>query len=147
MPYLLDTNILLRLANEQDPKRALTEGALTTLATAREPVYITPQVCIEFWNVATRPVGSNGLGFSLQVTAVLLNRFLNLFPLLPDADIMFPHWLNIVTTCRCSGRQVHDARLVAVMLTHNIPHILTFDIDDFQRYHSLGISSVHPSAV
>ena len=44
-----------------------------------------------------------------------------------------------------SGIQVHDARLVAVMLVHGIENILTLNVTDFQRYP--GISAVHPQKV
>jgi predicted nucleic acid-binding protein len=42
---------------------------------------------------------------------------------------------------------VHDARLVAVMRTHGVTHILTFNVSDFVRYQSMGIVPVHPSSV
>ncbi|MEI6442036.1 MAG: hypothetical protein WCO29_02610 [Nostocales cyanobacterium ELA583] len=32
------------------------------------------------------------------------------------------------------GVNVHDARLVAVILAHGLTHILTFNISDFKRY-------------
>ena len=43
------------------------------------------------------------------------------------------------------GRQVYDARLVAVMLVHNISQILTFNITDFKRYQE--ITAVHPDQI
>jgi predicted nucleic acid-binding protein len=50
-----------------------------------------------------------------------------------------------VETYGVSGRQVHDARLAAVMEVHGVTHILTFNTDDFRRYP--GIISVDPHAV
>jgi predicted nucleic acid-binding protein len=40
--------------------------------------------------------------------------------------------------------QVHDARLVAVMLSNQMRHILTFNARDFQRYEKVGIRAVDP---
>jgi predicted nucleic acid-binding protein len=37
---------------------------------------------------------------------------------------------------------VHDARLVAAMLAHGVPQLLTLNDRDFARY--AGISVVHP---
>jgi len=44
-----------------------------------------------------------------------------------------------------SGIQVHDARIVAAMLVHQVQAILTFDLDDFKRYP--GIVVIHPNAI
>jgi predicted nucleic acid-binding protein len=42
------------------------------------------------------------------------------------------------------GTEVHDARLVSVMLANQIPQILTFNTKDFQRFDE--IESIHPDA-
>ena len=41
-----------------------------------------------------------------------------------------------------SGKKAHDARLVASMKVHGIVTILTFNVEDFARYH--GILVLHP---
>ena len=46
---------------------------------------------------------------------------------------------------RVSGVQVHDARLVAAMVSHGVRHILTFNTADFNRYAPEGIIAVDPS--
>jgi predicted nucleic acid-binding protein len=46
-----------------------------------------------------------------------------------------------------SGVAVHDARLVATMLVHNVTHILTFNTSDFARYASEGVVAVDPNSV
>jgi hypothetical protein len=43
------------------------------------------------------------------------------------------------------GKQVHDARLVAAMVSHKMTHLLTFNIDDFKRFSE--IISVNPQSV
>lgn len=37
------------------------------------------------------------------------------------------------------GRQVYDARLVAVMLAHGITHILTFNGNHFRRFTGITV--------
>jgi predicted nucleic acid-binding protein len=44
-----------------------------------------------------------------------------------------------------SGVQGHDARLVATMHVYGVPHLLTFNGDDFRRY--AGITAVHPQDI
>ncbi|WP_334692591.1 hypothetical protein [Nostoc sp.] len=53
--------------------------------------------------------------------------------------------MNYVTTYKVMGKRVHDARLIAVMLTHGVTHLLTFNIDDFTS--TAGIIVVHPQTV
>jgi len=41
---------------------------------------------------------------------------------------------KLVAQYQVMGKQVHDARLVAVMKIYKISSILTFNIDDFNRF-------------
>ena len=64
MAFLLDTNVLVRLANAADARHAVAARAVLELHRRGESLHITPQVLVEFRNVATRPAAVNGLGFS-----------------------------------------------------------------------------------
>ena len=145
MAHLLDSNILLRWANKNDPERPLVLSAIQKLGQQGEVMHTTPQNYTEFWGSATRPVTGNGLGLTPLRAELLVRQLRMLFPLLPDVGAIFEEWLRIVVTASVSGRQVHDARLVAVMLAHGITHILTFNVTDFQRYQVFGITVVHPT--
>jgi predicted nucleic acid-binding protein len=59
MNWLLDTNVLLRLADEQSPDHAVAEGAIELLLAGEESVFIGTQVLVESWAVATRPESAN----------------------------------------------------------------------------------------
>ena len=67
------------------------------------------------------------------------------FRLLPDNERIHAEWRRLVVTCSVAGVQVHDARLVAAMLAHGVPQLLTLNDRDFARYP--GISVVHPRDV
>jgi hypothetical protein len=45
------------------------------------------------------------------------------------------------------GKQVHDARLVAMMLTWQVENLLTLNDRDFQRYAPEGITIVTPASI
>lgn len=64
MPYLADTNLLLRWQRPSDPLYFLAVQAVKTLRQRGESLYVTPQNFIEFWSVATRPESANGLGMT-----------------------------------------------------------------------------------
>jgi predicted nucleic acid-binding protein len=50
-----------------------------------------------------------------------------------------------VTAHAISGKQVHDARLAAIMEAHGVASILTFNTRDFSRYP--GLTATDPAAV
>jgi len=51
--YLLDTNVVLRLSNPSDDQHELVTEAIATLLTQGNECYLTAQVLIELWVVAT----------------------------------------------------------------------------------------------
>jgi predicted nucleic acid-binding protein len=106
---------------------------------------ISPQNGVEFWGVATRPVPDNGLGMGPSRADQALQKFENLFDFAQDSPGVYQEWRRLVVNHNVRGRQVHDARLVAVMLAHGVTHLLTFHTGDFQRYP--GITVVHPRDV
>jgi predicted nucleic acid-binding protein len=141
MAFLLDTNILLRSLQPHHPHCSAVERALTVLRTRDEVLHIAAQNLIEFWAVATRPQSENGLGMSVDVAFGELTVLKRLFSPLPEAAV-FDEWERLVRVHRVSGKNTHDARLVAVMKVHGITSILTFNVQDFTRYR--GIAVVHP---
>lgn len=143
--YLLDTNVLLRAIHTGAPEHPVALGAITVLQARGDRVLVTPQNLIEFWSVASRPAGVNGLGWTLSQVEAEVRHVLTLFPLLWDTAAVFTHWQSLVVAQQVTGRQVHDARLVAVMQAHNVPHLLTFNTTDFTRYPGIGV--IDPASV
>ncbi len=105
----------------------------------------TPQNAVEFWSVATRKIAYNGLEQTASRADRALRRFETVFKFIPDTARIHDEWRKLVVACAVEGRQVHDARLAAVMFAHGISHILTFDIGDFKNYP--GITAIHPRQV
>ena len=101
----------------------------------------------EFWNVSTRPAERNGFGHTPVETGELLQDLEEAFSLLPDSADVYREWRQLALEYEVSGVQVHDARLVASMIVHNVTHILTFNVTDFERYADEGIVAVDPAAV
>jgi predicted nucleic acid-binding protein len=141
MAVLLDTNILLRLAQPHHPSAAVATRALRTLRSNNEILHIAPQNIVEFWAVATRPVAANGLGYSTEQATAEVDALKRLFVLLPELPLQ-DVWERLVTDYRVSGKNVHDARLVAAMVVHGIGSILTFNAQDFLRYGAIRVLDV-----
>lgn len=147
MIYLVDTNVLLRLIFRNDSLHLTVRTAVRKLKKDGHILQATSQNFIEFWNVATRPTDKNGFGMTLSEVDTSLRLLERVFPLLADAPNLYSQWRTIVVQFGVSGIQVHDARLVAAMITNNITHILTFNTRDFARYSSYGITAVNPTTI
>ncbi len=149
MAYLVDTSVLARLANTADAFYAVAARAVLELHRRGEVLHVTPQNLIEFRNAATRPVALNGLGLAPQDVEAKAAGFEAVFPLLPDTPDIFPAWKNLVGALAVVGKQVHDARLVAVCHVHDVTHLLTFNASHFARLASFGsgLTVVDPAAV
>lgn len=142
---LLDSNILIRWVQPNDPDYSVVATALQVLASEQTVFCYTSQNLAEFWNACTRPADRNGYGLTPADTDRRAKFFESKLRLLPDGIAVHQEWRRILVSDRVSGIQVHDAHLVAVMRIHGVAQILTFNRDDFSRY--AGISAVHPGMV
>ena len=133
MAVLVDTNILLRLLQPKHPHAAKAEQAVETLRRRGEPLNLAAQNLVEFWAVITRPANENGLGFTTAQAIAEIRAIERLFVLLPEVPLQ-KEWERLVTTHNVSGKNAHDARLVAAMMVHGVNAVLTFNTQDFVRY-------------
>jgi predicted nucleic acid-binding protein len=129
--YLLDTNIILRGSDQNSPNHSLVRDSVNKIIQHGGNCLITPQVLIEFWVVATRPIEVNGLGWTPQKTQQEITHLLSLFSLLEETPEIFLHWFQLVADHNIKGKRTHDIRLLAVMVVYKIPYLLTFNPDDF----------------
>lgn len=144
MSYLIDSNCFLRLAEPNSPHRSVVLSALKKLHSAGEIPCYTPQVVAEFWNVCTRPASARGgLGLSAKEAERKVRLIEKHFRLLSDNLATFVRWRQIVSDYEVNGVQVHDCRIVASMIVHNITHLVTFNTKDFRRFDQITV--VDPS--
>jgi predicted nucleic acid-binding protein len=139
--YLVDTNVLLRLAQPDSPEHKSIQQCAEVLWARGAELFYTSQNLVEFWNVCTRPANRNGFGFSISEAderASLIEAKLNFAA---DSEATHREWRRLVVTEGVSGVQVHDARLVAAMHVHRIGNLLTLNVQDFRRYGDIHIVS------
>ena len=141
MLTVIDTNVLIRLANADDPQHEVANEAVTSLAASGHELRLVPQSVYEFWVVATRPNDpqSNGLGLDAERAGRLLDSFEAIFPLLNDVPTLYRDWRDLVERFDVKGKKAHDARLAAAMSGVNATHLLTFNERDFARYPHLTV--------
>ena len=146
MPYFVDTNVFLRIVPKTDPDRQTALSALRKLLEMNEELYYTTQVLAEFWTVCTRPTTARG-GYGLSPAkterkARMIERYCQF---LPETAAAHHEWKRLIVAYAVQGVQVHDTRLVAVMKTFGITHLLTFEKGNFTRFP--GITVVAPDEI
>jgi predicted nucleic acid-binding protein len=134
MATLIDTNILVRTLNPDDPQYQMAANALAKLRMESELLCIAPQNLIEFWAVATRSPDRNGLGMTGEEAESEITILRRLFSLLPYTPEVLDIWQSLVVRHKVSGKQTHDAHLAAIMHAHSVQNILTFNATDFQSF-------------
>jgi predicted nucleic acid-binding protein len=142
MQVLLDSNILIRWLEPDNPDQIVVQAALDQLMLSGADLCYTSQNLGEFWNTMTRPANRNGYGLTPEEADIRARDVEAWFDLLPDSLAVHQEWRRLLVDYRVSGVQVHDARLVAAMRVHGVKRILTFNTKDFARYDA--IAAVHP---
>jgi predicted nucleic acid-binding protein len=142
---LVDTNILVYLANGAAAEHRATTAAVTRLRLAGDRLMITAQVLFEFWSVATRPVSVNGLGWTAAETRATIDGFRARFAVLPELPDVIDAWLALVTAYDLKGKRVHDAHLLATMKANGVSRLLTLNATDFPADPAFTILTIDTS--
>jgi hypothetical protein len=109
MGYLVDTNILLRSCQPDNPMYSIVIVAVETLLKKGKMLYVSPQNIVEFWNVCTRPLDKNGLGMTPKDAVAEITRFESFLSLKLDVPDIHQQWITLVTKYAVKGVNVHDA--------------------------------------
>lgn len=145
MNYLVDTNILTRLAEPTHAIHQETLDAVALLVLQGHTLCVVSQNFYEFWVVATRPASVNGRGRTASEAIAELVYFEGLFTWLDETVPLYSVWRRLVTSTPILGKNAHDARFVAAMSVHGLTHLLTFNTQDFRQYST--ITAVTPADV
>ena len=133
----VDTNILIYSTN---PTAPLHQAAITVLqATYDQGIErtISTQILREFYGFATRP-GEHGVMPPLALVFASIRSFQRSFRILDDTQIVARRLFDdLVQQTQVGGRQIHDANIVATMLTYGITHMLTNNVAHFTRFAEL----------
>lgn len=128
----VDTNVLVVARAANAPGR---DSALAILAAMRreEPLRISRQVLREYLAVVTRP---QTWASPLPMPEALrdVRQFASAFEVLEDNQAVTDMLANLCRDVDVAGKQVHDANIVATMLTHGERRLATFNAKDFRRY-------------
>jgi predicted nucleic acid-binding protein len=146
MTVLIDTSVLGRLANTDDPNQLVASAAVLEMRRRGEVLLTAAQNLIEFRNFATRPQADNGLGLPASEAKAKSEEFESLFVIVPDTPDIYPAWKSLADVSAATGKQVHDVRLIAICKVNKIERVLTFNVRHFLRFAAFvpGITVVAP---
>ena len=89
--------------------------------------------CENFRAVVTRPQAT-APAQSMATALSDIRRFQAAFEIAGDGSAVFERLVALLTMYPGSGKQVHDANLVAAMLESGVTPLLTFNAADFRRF-------------
>lgn len=125
---IVDTNMLVYSTLTAGPFNLEARDALDALAGAGVERWASRQILREYLAAMTR--------LKAPLPAVLNNiaNFRLTYRIAQDSDLVFEKLLDLLTAVPCGGKQVHDANIVATMLVHGVPNLLTHNTADFARF-------------
>ena len=129
----IDTNVLVYSRIYESPHHQTARTGLERAIRNGEPMRISRQIIREYLSVVTRPATS-AAPITLMEALNDVERLPGLFEILEDTPAVTE---SLVALCRqipIPGQLIHDANIVATMLTHGERRLLTFNQRDFRRY-------------
>lgn len=132
----LDTNILIYASDSHSPWHQPANEKIKKLLSEGFRLFISPQILREYVSVASRSTGTEK---PAPWDMILKNyeSFQKHFILLSEDRDTVNELSQLLSKIPAAGKQVHDANIVATMLAHNIPCLLTNNTVDFARYSQL----------
>ena len=129
----LDTNILVYASDPSSPFHADAVAATTWLVQNGIDSWISRQILREYIASMTRPKPA---GPAVPLANVITNtrRLEHALAIVEDGPAVTAELLALLTAIPCQGKQVHDANIVATMMTHALSFILTHNTADFARF-------------
>jgi predicted nucleic acid-binding protein len=118
----LDTNVLLSAVT---PSRRLHDAAVRALDGSAGRWHVSGQILREFLVVSTRPISVNGLGLDAGSALRNVDVIVARGRLLREDEQVVAQLRALVGEGATTGKQIHDASVVATMLAHGITTLVT----------------------
>jgi predicted nucleic acid-binding protein len=129
----VDTNVLIYAHLLQSPLHRAALQRLEALEQAGSELWISRQTLREFLMATTTP---GYLTETISIDALLtdLRHMLGRFRIAEDSAQATEHLLFLLESIPITGKQIHNAALVATMQAHGISRLLTHNTGDFARF-------------
>jgi predicted nucleic acid-binding protein len=131
---LVDTNVLVYSSDDLSPLQNLAQQALQKARGLGIDLVISQQILREYLVITTRFSMSKTNASLFQKILGNVKMFQAELTVLAETPAILPRLLALLDEIPTSGKQIHDANIAATMLVHGITHILTGNVEDFQRF-------------
>lgn len=130
-----DTNIVLRLLNDKLPLYASVEQLIRLTRNEGYELWISRQVIRKYLVQVTRP-GFLETPLSVEQVRNHVRTLKTLFKIADETDAVTTKLIDLLEEVPVGGKQIHDANIVATMLTYEIDTLLTINLADLKRFSS-----------
>ena len=134
---LLDTNVLLEATAPARDLHRQALGVFDHWPNRGVRLCVSGQVLREYLVVATRDEAVNGLGLAVADALANVASFADRCRFPPETRAVATRLRQLLRDVECSGKQIHDANLVATGLVHGVTALVTANAQDFERFGSL----------
>ncbi len=133
----VDTNILVYANNSLSPFCTAARQKLIDATADFDSVWVSRQVFREFAAIVSREMNSTIGRVNFDKLAASIHQMEHDFSVAENSGAVTKFWLALLKETNTSGKQVHDAQIVATMLHYRIDHLLTHNEADFKRFSHL----------
>ena len=136
---MLDTNILLTATDESRPGHETAREIIATSGDRGHGLCVSGQIVREYLVVATRSAERNGLGLSATHATSNTDAFLRFVQLQDESEAASEKLIELCRSYDLQGKRIHDANIVATMLTHGIGFLVTLNTRDFVSFGEINL--------
>jgi predicted nucleic acid-binding protein len=132
-PLFVDTNILVYAASLRAPLHLRASEEIRRRYESGQELWVSRQVLREYLATLSRPQ-TFAQPKPLRELASDIRYFLKTFRVAEEGAAVTEKLLELIEGREIGGKQIHDANIVATMLVHEVPALLTHNSTDFARF-------------
>lgn len=136
----MDTNILVYISNQSSPFHSKALNAFVEIRNHYE-LWISRQVLREFAVVVSRPDFAEHPADSVSLISAL-TKWGEIFQVADETDAVTQNLIQLISGYNIKGKRIHDAIIVATMMTNKIARILTMNAADFKSFKGISVMSL-----
>ncbi len=143
----LDTNILLIATDESRPHHQFARKVIATHNRSGIHLGVSGQIIREYLVVATRVPEANGLGLGSDEALSNVEVFRQRLVFFDETEAVSNELRSLIGSCELTGKRIHDANVVATMLTHGLSKLITENQGDFSVFSDIktaGLAEISP---
>lgn len=132
----IDSNVLIYAFAAESDLHELSIATLQRLRASGARLWVSGQIVAEFVSVTTRVAERTGKPQRQQILDYA-SAIMSGFDFAAESKEVARLLLEVLKDHSVSGKQVHDANIVATMLAAGVTSLLTHNLTDLERYASL----------